>query len=137
MDMSYQGWTATLGVITKNDSGNLNVPVSFTDGVRTEQTFFNVMPASADDLNNLLKSQCIQQINYYLSQDAIPSILATPPSGQIDLSIPTPSALQVYLTARANLLTSKEDLGLGLIDQDTYNTQLQSVATLKAAIPSS
>jgi hypothetical protein len=124
--MSY---TATL-IDQYIDSGQINATVKYSNGSGKATTdSFSV--SSYEDLKNQVRPK-VAALNLVLSDPL--------PLGLIDLAAPIPTpppaptadqlAQQTYQQKRMDLIQAKQDLGLGIIDQPTYDAKLAEVKAL-------
>jgi hypothetical protein len=67
--------------------------------------------------------------------DAVASLIANPPLGDVDTDPPQPTEDDIvqaqYFEQRRLLIQMKQDLDLGLVTQDDYSAQLNSAVSMK------
>ena len=123
-------WTVAITSIVEDaTTGIARVTYVYTAGAKTDTVIERVA-----DVNSI-KKIAIDHVNELNRKEAIDELIKSPTTGTLDLGPPVLTDEQIrqqrYITARQNLIDSKVDLDLGLIDQAAYNILRDRVIALK------
>lgn len=121
-------WKANIQSVATDQTASIaNVTIKYiNDDGRTKTVTERVSEPSAVAK---IASDGLRELNRI---DTITEFISNPVLGEVDFALPTPTQeeldKQTYQQKRQELISLKQDLDLGLIDQTTYDTFL---ATLK------
>ncbi len=123
-------WTGNKkSIIADPVPGIFVMTVTYTDGQNTQE----ITDRYSDPNEQTIKKIISDKINELNRIDAVNALIANPTLGPVDLTPPQPTQEQLdenaYNQQRQQLIQSKQDLDLGLIQQSDYDSLLQDTQT--------
>jgi hypothetical protein len=123
-------WTASITSISADATNSIaDVTIVYSDGDREKTVTERI--SDPDSIKQIV-SNGLKELNRV---DKIADLIANPPLGEVDFGQTEQTQEQIdaqaYQTKRQALIQAKQDLDIGLIDQETFETKVADVQTLK------